>query len=59
MTALHDNPDRTITMARTLGLITDTTTPRDLQDIVDELTDQQVYATSNRLLNQLGHQAAA
>lgn len=48
----------TITLARTLGLIPDDATPRDLQDIVDELTDQQVYVMSRRLNDQLGAQAA-
>ena len=48
----------TITLARTLGLIPDGATPRDLQDIVDELSDQQVYTMSGRLLDQLGAQAA-
>jgi hypothetical protein len=58
MAALHEHDANTITMARTLGLIPDDATPRDLQDIVDELNDQQVYAMSGRLLDLLGHQAA-
>lgn len=48
----------TITLARTIGLIPDDATPNDLQDIVDQLTDQQVYTMSGRLLDQLGQQAA-
>jgi len=55
---IAERDQNTIVMARTLGLIPTDATPRDLQDIVDELTDQQVYAMSGRLLDQLGHHAA-
>lgn len=58
MTTMHEHRENTITLARTLGLIPDDATPRDLQDIVDQLTDQQVYVMSRRLNDQLGAKAA-
>lgn len=55
---IAERDQNTIVLARTLGLIPDSATPRDLQDILDELTDQQVLTMSGRLLDQLGQQAA-
>lgn len=54
---IAEQDERTAALARTFGLIPADATPRDLQAIVDQLSDQQVLTMSNRLLDALGQAA--
>lgn len=54
MATFQEQQDNAATVARTLGDIPTNITPADAQDIIDQLTDQQIYNNSVRLLRALG-----